>query len=412
MPLWTRWKLLLSDRTFRPSQAVVLLCAAMIVTLAMGIRQSFGLFMTPVGVDLNIGRQTFGFAIALQNLVFGFAQPFVGALADRSGSGRIVAVGAGVYALGLAATALAAGPTALTLSLGLLIGLAMSGTTFVVVFGPVARAVSPERRSRALGIVTAGGSLGQFLVVPAVQMALSSLEWRPTFLLMAALAAVMAVLAFGVAGRPFQPSPGQSSDTLRAVLGQATRERDFWLLNAGFFVCGFHIAFVGTHLPAYLADQGLSLAVGAGSLALIGLFNIFGSYLFGVWGGRISKTGLLAGLYAARGVAIAVFLALPVTSVSALVFAAIFGFLWLGTVPLTSGAVGQMYGVQYLSTLYGIVFLSHQIGSFLGAWWAGAAFDATGSYEVVWLVAIGLAVLASLLNLPISEHSRLKAVVA
>lgn len=390
----------------------IIACAALIVTVAMGVRQSFGLFLSPISLDLDVGRQTFGFAVAVQNLLFGLAQPFVGAWADRRGAGWIVALGALVYAIGLALTAAAGGPGMLTLAMGLLVGLAMSGTTFVVVFGPVARAVSPEKRSQALGLVTAGGSLGQFLVVPAIQAALSAYDWRLTLLVAAALASTMAALALGVAGRPIAPATTVEVEPMGAVLKRAAASRDFWLLNGGFFVCGFHIAFVGTHLPAYLADRGLAPAIGAGALALIGLFNIFGSYLFGVWGGRWSKTRLLSGLYLARGAAIAVFLLVPLSPASALAFAAVFGFLWLGTVPLTSGAVGQMYGVRYLSTLYGVVFLSHQVGSFIGAWWAGAAFDAVGSYDAVWMVSIGLAVLAGVLNLPIDERAQVKAALA
>ena len=390
--------------------AVIIGCAALIVTLAMGVRQSFGLFLTPVIVDLDIGRQAFGFAIALQNLLFGLAQPLVGAAADRWGSGRVVAVGAAIYAAGLVLAGSVGDAAGLNLALGLLVGLALSATTFVVVFGPVARAVAPERRSMALGLVTAGGSLGQFLVVPLAQATLAALDWRLTFAALAALTALMALLAVGVSGRP--PPRQVGAGSLGSVLREAARGRDFWLLTVGFFVCGFHIAFVATHLPAYLVDAGLPLQVGAWSLALIGLFNIFGSYLFGLWGGRWPKAKLLTGLYLARAVAIAGLLLVPLSATSALAFAAAFGFLWLATVPLTSGVVGQMYGVRYLSTLYGIVFLSHQLGSFVGAWWAGAAFDATGDYQAVWLVSIGLAVLAALLNLPIDERPRLKEAVA
>lgn len=390
---------------YRPSTTTIVVCAALIVTLAMGIRQSFGLFLPGVSADLGIGRQSFGFAVAVQNLIFGLIQPFVGALADRRGSGRIVAIGAVIYAVGLALAGIAGGPGALTLSLGLLIGLALSGTTFVVVFGPVARAVPAEKRSQVLGLVTAGGSLGQFLVVPAAQAALSAFDWRVTFFLMAGLAAVMCLLGLGVSGKP-QTVAEAGETRLGPVLRDAAGSRDFWLLNLGFFVCGFHIAFVGTHLPAYLVDKGLPPAIGAWSLALVGLFNIAGSFLWGAWGGKYSKTRLLAALYAARGVAIALFLAAPLSPGSALIFAAAFGFLWLGTVPLTSGVVGQIYGVRYLSTLYGLVFLSHQIGSFIGAWWAGAAFDATGGYDGVWWTAIGLAVAAALIHLPIDERPR------
>jgi MFS family permease len=392
---------------YRPSTTTIVICAALIVTLAMGIRQSFGLFLPGVSADLGVGRQSFGFAVAVQNLIFGLIQPFVGALADRKGSGKIVAVGAVVYVIGLVLAGMAGGAGGLTLSLGLLVGLALSGTTFVVVFGPVARAVPPEKRSQVLGLVTAGGSLGQFLVVPAAQAALSAFDWRVTFTIMAGLAAVMCLLALGVSGKPQASTTDTTIDLgLGSALRGAARDRDFWLLNLGFFVCGFHIAFVGTHLPAYLVDKGLAPSIGAWCLALVGLFNIAGSFAWGAWGGRYPKARLLSILYAARGVAIIAFLAAPLSPGSALMFAAAFGFLWLGTVPLTSGLVGQVYGVRYLSTLYGIVFLSHQIGSFIGAWWAGAMFDATGGYDGVWLTAIALAFAAALIHLPISERPR------
>lgn len=387
----------------------VILAAAAIVTLAMGVRQSFGLFLAPIGLDLEIGRQSFGLAIALQNLLFGLAQPFVGAFADRYGSGRVVAAGALVYIAGLALTALTGSALGLNLTLGLLVGVALSGTTFVVVLGAVGRVVPPEKRVLAFGIVTAGGSLGQFLVVPAAQGLLDGLGWQGALVALGGLVALLLPLALGVAGRPEAPGsasrPLSGAASLGDALSEAWRHPSFWLLNAGFFVCGFHIAFVATHLPAYLNDRGLSAGVGAAALALIGLFNIAGSWLWGAWGQRRSKRGLLALLYLSRAVAIALFLAVPIGPRSVLVFASVFGFLWLGTVPLTSGLVGQIYGVRFLSTLYGIVFLSHQLGSFLGAWLAGLAFDLTGSYLSVWLASIALGVLAALVHWPIDERA-------
>lgn len=391
-----------------------IICAALIVTVAMGVRQAFGLFMRPVSMDLDVGRQTFGMAIAISNLVFGLAQPFVGAWADRRGSGNIVFVGTIVYVAGLLLTTLVSGPIGLNLTFGFLVGLALSGTTFVVVLGAVGRRVPAERRSMAFGIVTAGGSLGQFLVVPAAQGALSALDWKGALVVLAALTGAMALLALGVSGKPAPdkaPAPGEASEagSLRVALGEASASRSFWLLNAGFFVCGFHIAFVATHLPAYLRDQGLSASVGAWALALIGLFNIAGSWLWGAWGQGRSKKGLLAILYGLRAVTIAVFIAVPLSPLSVLVFASAFGFLWLGTVPLTSGLVGQIWGVRYLSTLYGIVFLSHQVGSFLGAWLAGLAFDATGSYQSMWWASIALGLFAAVIHLPIDERPHVRA---
>lgn len=382
---------------------VIMLSAALIVTVGMGVRQSFGLMLAPISLDLEIGRQTFGLAIALQNLIFGLIQPFIGAYVDRRGSGRVVAAGAMTYVAGLVLAAHAADAVMLNLSLGLLVGLALSATTFVVVVGPVARAVAPEKRSQALGLVTAGGSLGQFFVVPAVQACLAVFDWRPTLLVMAGVAAVMAVLALGVAGKPAEVAERPDLG-LRAALREAAMNRSYWLLTLGFFVCGFHLTFVGAHLPAYLADRGLPPGVGAWALALIGLFNIAGSYMFGHWGGIYSKKQLLSLLYFTRALAILVFVVVPLSTWSTLAFSAVFGFVWLGTAPLTSGLVAQIFGLRRLSTLYGIVFLSHQVGSFFGAWGAGLAYDATGSYGPVWMLSILLAVMAGLINLPIDER--------
>ncbi len=381
---------------------IMILTGAVIVTLSMGVRQSFGLFLRPVGLDLEIDRQTFGLIIAAQNLLFGLIQPFVGAWADRHGAGKVAVGGALVYLAGLAVAATAADALGLMLGFGALVGLSMAGVTFVVVLGAVGRAVPPEKRTLAFGIVTAGGSFGQFLVVPAAQGLLDALDWRVTLLVLGGLVALIIPLAFGVAGKPPAPD-ARDGLPLKAALKEALTNPSYALLNLGFFVCGFHVAFVGTHLPAYLRDMGLSGGVGAASLALIGLFNIAGSWLWGAWGSKASKKGLLTLLYASRAVAIAVFLLVPLSPASALIFAATFGFLWLGTVPLTNGLVAQIFGVRHLSALAGIVFLSHQVGAFLGAWLAGVAFDLTGSYGAIWIISIGLAVMAALANVPVRE---------
>jgi len=382
---------------------IVIACAALIVTIAMGVRQAFGLFLPQMSVALDIGRGSFGLALAIQNLLFGLAQPFVGALGDKYGAGRVVLAGTILYVVGLVAAALAGDALGLHLSFGALIGVALSATTFVIVLGAVGRVVPEERRSLAFGIVTAGGSLGQFLVVPAAQMLLGELGYRLALVALAGGIALMAVLAIGVAGRPAAPATAMSSQSLGAALREASRHRGYWLLNAGFFVCGFHIAFIATHFPAYLNDRGLGLEIGASALALVGLFNIFGSYLFGLSGDHMRKKYVLSGLYAARSAVIAIFLLLPLTKATALLFAAGMGFLWLGTVPLTSGLVGQIFGVRYLSTLYGIVFLSHQVGSFFGAWLAGLFYDRTGSYGAAWAASIALGLFAALVHLPIRD---------
>jgi MFS family permease len=380
----------------------MILTGAIIVTLSMGVRQSFGLFLRPVGLDLEIDRQTFGLIIAAQNLLFGLIQPFVGAWADKHGAGKVAVGGALVYLAGLAVAATAADAFGLMLGFGALVGLSMAGVTFVVVLGAVGRAVPPEKRTLAFGIVTAGGSFGQFLVVPAAQGLLDALDWRVTLFVLGGMVALIIPLALGVAGKPPAPT-ARDGLPLKAALKEALTNPSYALLNLGFFVCGFHVAFVGTHLPAYLRDMGLSGGVGAASLALIGLFNIAGSWLWGAWGSGGSKKGLLTLLYALRAVAIAVFLLVPLSPASALIFAATFGFLWLGTVPLTNGLVAQIFGVRHLSALAGIVFLSHQVGAFLGAWLAGVAFDLTGSYAAIWIISIILAVMAALANVPVRE---------
>lgn len=383
----------------------VILCAAFIVTLAMGVRQSFGLFLPQMSAALDISRSSFGLALALQNLLFGLAQPFVGAIADKHGAGRVVLAGTVIYMAGLIGAALATSAVGLDLSFGVLIGMALSATTFVVVLGAVGRVVTPERRSLAFGIVTAGGSLGQFLVVPLAQQLLAGFGYVDTLFLLAAVIALCGVLAIGVSGIPDDSGADISivPQSLTEAIREAGQNRSYWLLNIGFFVCGFHVAFIATHFPAYLDDKGLGLSVGAMALALIGLFNILGSYVFGVGGDKWSKKNLLAAIYGGRAVVIAIFLLLPLTKTSALVFASAMGFLWLGTVPLTSGLVGQIFGVRYLSTLYGMVFLSHQLGSFFGAWAAGYMFDLYDNYDSAWIASIGLGLLAMAVNLPINE---------
>ena len=382
---------------------IVIASAAFIVTLAMGVRQAFGLFLPQMSVSLGIGRESFGLAIAISNLVFGLAQPFIGALGDRHGAGRVVFFGTLLYVAGLAGAAWVGSALGLQLTLGFLVGVALAATTFVIVLGAVGRVVPPERRGLAFGIVTAGGSLGQFLVVPVAQMLLSDLGYRLALIVLAGLVALCAVLAIGVAGKPKGPAIAEPALSLKQALAEAAGHRGYWLLNAGFFVCGFHVAFIATHFPAYLSDKGLGLGVGASALALVGLFNIFGSYLFGLSGDFWRKNYVLSGLYAARGVVIALFLLAPLSSLSALVFAGALGFLWLGTVPLTSGLVGQIFGVRYLSTLYGIVFLSHQVGSFFGAWAAGYFYDRSGNYDWAWGASILLALFAALVHLPIRD---------
>lgn len=388
---------------------IVIACAAFIVTLSMGTRQSFGLFLPQMGSALSIGRADFGLALAIQNLVWGLAQPWIGALADRHGAGRIAVTGAALYALGLVGASHAASALGVHLSLGLLVGFAMSGITFTTMLGAVGRVVPPEKRGMAFGLVTAGGSLGQFLVVPGAQLLLGTYGYHIALNVLAGLVALAAVLAIGVAGKPAAETGNGPVQSAGEALREASGERSFWLLTAGFFVCGFHIAFIATHFPAYLVDQGIAPGVGATALALIGLFNIFGAWFFGMAADRLRKHYTLAALYGARGLVFVAFLALPLTATTALVFASAIGFLWLGTVPLTNGLVSQIFGVRHLSMLGGIVFLSHQVGSFFGAWMAGWLFDRMGSYDATWTLSIALALFAALVHLPIRDAPLVRA---
>ncbi len=384
----------------------IVLAAGLIAALSMGIRQGFGLYLEPMTNALDISRQAFGFAIALQNLIWGLCQPFAGMLADRFGAGRVLLFGGACYVAGLALAAVSTDAASLHVTLGVLIGIGLSGTTWPVVLGAVGRLVPDRERSMALGLVTAGGSLGMFVLIPTTQRLLAAYGWSYTLLLFAGAALLVPVLSRALRAPSRVHGASLSHELpLRKALADASGYRDYWLLNAGFFVCGFHVMFIATHLPAYLIDQGISSRIAAYALAMIGLANIAGSYLCGALGGRFSRRLLLSYLYLARAVVIGGFLVIPLTPLSAMVFAALIGLLWLGTVPLTSGLVGQMFGARYLSTLFGIVFLSHQLGTFLGAWVGGYVFDRTGSYDAVWIASIILGLLAAGLHLPIRESS-------
>jgi MFS family permease len=371
--------------------------------LALGIRQSFGLFLRPMSMDLGWGREVFSFAIALQNLAWGLAMPFAGAIADRYGAGRVLVAGGVAYGLGLAGMAYAASPLALNLAAGLLIGLGLSCTGFGVVLAVVARAYPPEKRSVAVGIAGAAGSFGQFAMLPGAQALISGFGWLNALLVLALAAFLMIPLGAALAGR--NAAAQESEQSIGAALAEAAGHRGFWLLTASFFVCGFQTMFLMTHLPAYLVDQGLAPAQGMTALAVIGLANIFGSYGAGALGARYSKRLILAGFYAMRAVAIAIFLAAPLSAAGAYLFGAVFGLTFLGTVPLTNSLVGQIFGLKYLSTLFSICFFGHQLGAFGGAWAGGAVFDLTGSYQPVWLSAIALSVVAAALCVPIDERA-------
>ncbi|AZL72782.1 MFS transporter [Pseudomonas sichuanensis] len=380
----------------------VLLGAALILALSLGVRHGFGLFLAPMSADFGWGREVFAFAIALQNLIWGLAQPFSGALADRLGAAKVVIIGGILYATGLVLMGMADSIWSLSLSAGLLIGIGLSGTSFSVILGVVGRAVPPEKRSMAMGIASAAGSFGQFAMLPGTLGLIQWLGWSAALLVLGLMVALIVPLVGLLRDNPM---PAQGADQ---SLGQALREAcshsGFWLLALGFFVCGFQVVFIGVHLPAYLVDQHLPAITGTTVLALVGLFNIVGTYTAGWLGGRMSKPRLLTALYLLRAVVIVLFLWAPVTQVSAYLFGIAMGLLWLSTVPLTNGTVATLFGVRNLSMLGGIVFLFHQLGAFLGGWLGGVVYDQTGSYDLVWQISILLSLLAAALNWPVRER--------
>ncbi len=383
---------------------VVLVCGGLILTLAMGIRHGFGLFLQPISSDMGWGRETFALALAVQNLVWGATQPFAGMVADRFGSAKVMLGGCLLYVLGLVMMANATAPWLFVLTSGVLIGAGLSGVTFSVVAGVLGRKFPPEKRSMALGISAAAGSFGQFAVLPLTQWLLSNVGWHGALLALAGVALLIVPLTAAMVERhethvhAFRQSAGEA-------MGEALGHRGYVLLTLGFFVCGFQVVFVGVHLPAYLTDKGMPAHVAVMSLALIGLFNIVGTYTTGWLGGRMSKKYILSTIYFARAVVFALFFWLPLTVFSVYAFAIALGLLWLSTVPPTNAMVAQIFGVRYLAMLSGFTFFSHQIGSFLGAWLGGKLFDATGSYDVVWYLSIALGIVAGLLNLPIDERT-------
>ena len=394
------------------SMTQVLLCGAAIVTLSMGIRHGFGLWLQPITMERGWTRETFAFALAVQNLSWGVAGLFVGMVADRYGAFRVLVVGSLVYALGLVTMALAPTPFAFTLTAGVLLGLAQAGTTYAVIYGVVGRNIDHTRRSWAMGVTAAAGSFGQFLMLPVESaliggvhwggLELAGLGWQGALFVLGGLALLIAPLAIGLKERPRDAAVGAQQSIVQA-LREALGYRSFQWLMAGYFVCGFQVVFIGVHLPSYLKDHGLSPQVATTALALIGLFNVIGTYAAGALGQHYPKRYILSAIYSLRAVVIVVFLAVPLTPWSVYAFSAAMGVLWLSTVPPTNAVVAQMFGIRHFSMLSGFIFLSHQFGSFLGAWLGGKLYDATGSYDVVWGIAVALGVFAALINLPVRE---------
>lgn len=388
----------------RLSALQVLACGALIVTLSMGIRHGFGLWLQPITQAQGWSRETFAFALAVQNLAWGVFGIFAGMAADRFGAFRVLVVGAGLYGLGLTGMALSTSTLGFALTTGILIGAAHAGTTYAVIYGVIGRQLPAERRSWAMGVAAAAGSFGQFLMVPVEGWLIETLGWQNALLALAVAVLLIAPLAMGLREPGFTGSaPPKREQTIVQALREAFRYRSFQLLMAGYFVCGFQVVFIGVHMPSYLKDNGLSPQVASYALALIGLFNVVGTYAAGTLGQRMPKRHILAFIYFGRAVAIALFLWAPLTPMSVYVFSAVMGLLWLSTIPPTNATVAQIFGVAHLSMLGGFVFFSHQIGSFLGVWLGGYLYDRTGSYDVVWYISIALGVFAALVNLPVKE---------
>ena len=382
---------------------IVIAAGCLIALIGFGARTSFGLFTEPLSALRGWDRETFAFAIAIQNLLWGIGQPFAGALADRLGAARVLAAGGAVYALGIVLMAVSTSGATLALTGGVLVGLGLSGGSFTIVIAAFAQLVDEERRSWAMGLATAMGSLGQFVFAPLGQGFISAYGPATALVLIGGCVALVPVLAVALGGGDDTPktAPRESSSV---AVREALTHPSYLLLTSGFFVCGFHIAFVSTHLPPYLTELGLGTALAAWALALIGLFNVVGAYTAGVLGGIHSRRLLLSGIYASRGAAFALFVVLPATPATVLLFAAAIGLLWLSTVPLTSGLIAVMFGTRHLGLLFGVVFLSHQVGAFVGVWLGGAVYDATGAYDVMWWLSIALGFAAALVHLPISER--------
>jgi MFS family permease len=395
---------------------IPVICGAVILTIGVGARQSFGIFQKPIAADLKVGRELWSFANALAMLLMGAFSPFVGNLADRFGTARTVAAGGVLYVAGMFMIAFAREGVMLTLG-NILCGIGMASAGFGPIFGAIARRTPPDKRSVAFGVTTAGGSFGQFAIVPFASLLQNRLDnWHATMLILGIMSMVMVPLAFGLReqkGAPAQPGAPLPQGA-RDALQEAFQTQGFWLLTVGFFVCGFHVTFIGLHLPAYISDKAVGMSffgtpvspfeLGGWAIGLVGLFNIAGSLIWGWLGNRYPKKDMLALLYALRALAFVMFLALPLSATSVLVFAASLGFLWLGTVPLTSGLVGYLFGPMHMSMLWGIVFFSHQLGSFVGGWGAGRLYDIQGSYDLMWWISVGVGVFAAAIHWAIRER--------
>jgi MFS family permease len=391
-----------TERSWSDGLTTIIVCGCLIAMLTFGARAAFGLYLEPISAARGWGREVFSVAIGLQNILWGIGQPIAGALADRWSAKHVLIGGALIYAAGLALVPASTEPWMLHLSLGGMIGIGGAGASFGLVMAAVGRMMPEDRRSWAMGIIVASSSLGQFLLSFVNQGFIMAFGWGAALVLMGGLVLLVIPLSL-----PYRAEPGgahAAAQTLGQALKEAAGHRSYVLLTVGFFVCGYHIAFIQTHLPAYIKDAGVASWVGAAAIAVVGLFNIVGSYGAGVLGGRYNKKNILCLIYLGRAVAIGLFVLTPPTALTTLLFAAAMGVLWLSTVPPTSGLIAVMFGPRYLATLYGVVFLSHQLGALAGVWLGGWWFDSTGSYAPVWWTMIGMGLLAAVVHWPIEER--------
>ena len=398
----------MSETRFSKPLIYMLIGSAIILALSLGVRHGFGLYLVPMSDEFGWGHNVFSLAIAMQNLIWGAAQPFTGALADKYGSKIVVAVGGVLYTIGLLLMAVSSTGWLLNLSVGLILGLALSATSFSVLLSAVGRAAPPEKRSLAMGIASAAGSFGQFIMLPSTLLLLQNFGWSAALVVSALLIAMIVPLAWMLKAPAFvvpNASTNQVQLSFKDILVIAKNHKPFWFLSLGFLVCGFQVVFIGIHLPGYLIDHGFNATTGTVFLALVGLFNIVGTYTAGWLGGKYSKPKLLMGLYGLRGIAIIVFLMLPLSTFTIYSFGVVMGLLWLSTVPLTNGIVANMFGIKYLSMLSGIVFFTHQVGSFFGGWLGGVNHDVTGNYDLIWLFSIILSVFGVLVHFFVDEKA-------
>ena len=398
----------MSETRFSKPLIYMLIGSAIILALSLGVRHGFGLYLVPMSDEFGWGHNVFSLAIAMQNLIWGAAQPFTGALADKYGSKIVVAVGGVLYTIGLLLMAVSSTGWLLNLSVGLILGLALSATSFSVLLSAVGRAAPPEKRSLAMGIASAAGSFGQFIMLPSTLLLLQNFGWSAALVVSAILIAMIVPLAWMLKAPAFvvpNTSTNQVQLSFKDILVIAKNHKPFWFLSLGFLVCGFQVVFIGIHLPGYLIDHGFNATTGTVFLALVGLFNIVGTYTAGWLGGKYSKPKLLMGLYGLRGIAIIAFLMLPLSTVTIYSFGVVMGLLWLSTVPLTNSIVANMFGIKYLSMLSGIVFFTHQVGSFFGGWLGGVNHDVTGNYDLIWLFSIILSVFGVLVHFFVDEKA-------